>query len=111
MKLNYKKIDQQTTYRYRADKQEAVEALGYDYISEAAVKLYLSDLSSKEVGDKIGVSEQCIIKWIRKFGVPMNRNKAHWNYPDRCRDCGTVTTPGKGRALGRCKKCYRSMGN
>ena len=109
--MDYKKLDQKIKFRYPEEKKEITKSLGFDFISEAVVKLYPVK-GSIHLAKTFDVTRGTIMKWLGVCGV-QKRGKGGdhrvWikKYgSENCVNCGQKTIPGQ-RGFGRCLRCYK----
>ena len=72
MNHDYKKIDAKRQYHWRQERLEAVQALGYQYISEFIVETYRSTKSGRKTGIiHGGMTGNGIRAFLKSIGEPL----------------------------------------
>jgi len=81
---DYQSIDKQWQYQQRQDRLESARKLGFEYISEATVKVYRETKSSTKTGKLLGgLTSQAVCQFLSEIGEPRNP-RGGWN-EDRAR--------------------------
>ena len=108
--MNFKELDKVIDFKYATDKYRAAKNLGFEYISEAVIKLYPGH-SSFYLAECFDVYHSTIRFWLKIWGIKRKSrgDQGRWikKYgSDNCINCGAKTHIGY-RTNGRCGKCYR----
>ena len=65
-------LDNQIKFKYHQDKLDAVKALGYTYISEAMIDLYVNQkMSMQQISNALNneITKEAIGRWLKIWGV------------------------------------------
>ena len=82
MDLNWEQLDKQNNYKYFNDRLEIAKNLGYNFISEATVKLYRKHKSTTKVANLLKLSTAGVLSEIKKCGEPkMKRGGCRFSTP------------------------------
>jgi hypothetical protein len=68
--MNWKQFDKDHKYSYREDRLEIARKLGYNFISEATVKLYRKYKSTKKVSTLLKISTAGVLTELKFLGEP-----------------------------------------
>jgi len=94
---NYKKLDDSIKFRYYDDKINAVKSLGYSYISEAVIDLYINqEKSMPEIAKmmKPAITQQVIGLWMKRWNIKRRArggDTSSWSWPENCIYCNKPT--------------------
>ena len=67
------------TYKYRDDRLEIAKSFGYQYISEATVKMYKKLKSIYHTGRVLKVTDSSIRSELKMMGIKRNGHGGWWN--------------------------------
>ena len=108
--MYYKKLDDDANFLgvYARDWIKSARELGFRYISEAIIGLYLGGDSTREIEEKMGLSNMTVRRLLKKWGIEMrSRGGAHGgrlykykDYVDQDLDTYPMTTIEIGEELG-----------
>jgi len=107
---NYKKLDDSIKFRYYDDKINAVKSLGYSYISEAVIDLYINqEKSMPEIAKMMdgSITQQVIGLWLKKWNIKRRTrggDTSSWSWPENCIYCNELTQKND-RQIGMHSKC------
>ncbi len=110
-KENYKNLDAKIQIRYYQDKIKTVKALGYSYVSEAVIDMYINQQKSMtEVAKNTDVTSAGIQRWLKTWGIqPRSRGGDTQNFEEKwgklCLLCNKPTKPYR-RAYGMHDNCW-----
>jgi hypothetical protein len=69
-KMNYKNLESKINIRYYPDKIKVITALGYSYVSEAVIDMYVNQQKPMtEIAEGIEVTSACIQRWLKIWGI------------------------------------------
>lgn len=111
LNYNWKELDAQTKFHYRADLDKCLRCLTYDFVSEAVATLYYEEgLSCSQVAPYLGITKYTINRWMASWGMTrrsIGGANRSWRWGKFCLDCGIKMVKGY-RAMGRCWPCYQT---
>jgi hypothetical protein len=73
MAFDYKGLDEQRRFSYRADKMAIAQSLGYSFITEMVHKLYLVYSNLREVAEIVGVTGDNVRQILHYIGATLNK--------------------------------------
>ena len=76
---HYEMYDLYHTYKYRDDRLEIAKSFGYQYISEATVKMYKKLKSIYHTGRVLKVTDSSIRSELKMMGIKRNGHGGWWN--------------------------------
>jgi hypothetical protein len=81
-KMNWENLDKIYKYAYRQDRLKIAKKMGYNFISEATVKLYRKYRSTNKVASILNVSTAAVLSELKSLGEPrMSRGGCRFTIP------------------------------
>ena len=72
--INYKDKDKLIRFKYRKELYKIINEYGYKYVSHFCIYIYFNKKkSSKHLAVMLGVTPQCVTKWMKKWSFKLRR--------------------------------------
>jgi hypothetical protein len=111
MNAKYKSLESKVKLNHYPDKIRAAKALGYSYVSEAVIDMYMNQQKPMtEIAETIDVTSACIQRWLKAWGIQARpRGGDTQNFEEKwgklCLLCNKPTTSHR-RAYGMHDGCW-----